>query len=400
MLRGGAASRPFGSPRLPERCSLDRHDLVADAGATPPQLSFEAGVRPGRIAVAGALWLACCPFPSDAVSQAAPFKVMLAGDSIVEGCDLRVPGHTGGLGDAARRALRSQGIRAGGGGYLPVHDALPATRELPRSYWPVEYDGDWSFDGTFGSAPSPFAPDGFSSSSSAADSVLSATLRADRVGLLYGIAPDGGQFTAALGDRAERLNARAAAPRTGVRWLPAPGAVDRLRISAIAGGVARLAGLIVRRDGDEVEIDQLGRSGAQALDGLSAPNRQALAALDPDLTILMFGTNEEGMALAGDVEQAADRLARGLALRARLARRSGGRPRSLQGRLSRVAARAARAGGCSFRPVLSRLWRTGDESIRRGLTSDGIHPTAAGYELMGGPLARLIAERMHRSRPR
>ena len=39
--------------------------------------------------------------------------------------------------------------------------------------------------------------------------------------------------------------------------------------------------------------NQVGRSGAQAEDGLSAPNRQALTALEPHLTVLMFGTNEE-----------------------------------------------------------------------------------------------------------
>lgn len=34
--------------------------------------------------------------------------------------------------------------------------------------------------------------------------------------------------------------------------------------------------------------------------------------------------------------------------------------------------------------------RSGDDSIRRGLTADGIHPTAAGYELMGRQVAGLI----------
>jgi lysophospholipase L1-like esterase len=61
-----------------------------------------------------------------------------------------------------------------------------------------------------------------------------------------------------------------------------------------------------------------------------------------------------------------------------------------QRRLRRVAAVAARAGGCDFRPVLDRVWRSGDDSIRRGLTVDGIHPTAAGYELMGRQVAGLI----------
>jgi lysophospholipase L1-like esterase len=325
---------------------------------------------------------------------------MIAGDSIVEGCEFRLPGHTDGLAAAVRRALRARGLRAGGGGYIPAHDARVSTPESPRSYWPLEYTGTWTFEGTFGSAPSTFGADGFSSSSASRDSVVSATLRADRVGLLYGIAPDAGRFSLALGDRAHRVNARGPSPATGVKWLRAPASLDRLRVSEISGGVARIAGVITRRRHDDVEVSQVGRSGAQALDGLSAPNRQALAALEPGLTILMFGTNEEGAALGGDPADAERRLTEGLIRRARLAHRSGpcvivphapnNRPRPLQTRLWRVAAAAARTGGCDFRPVLSRVWRGGDDSIQKGLTADGIHPTAAGYELMGRHIAGLI----------
>jgi lysophospholipase L1-like esterase len=350
---------------------------------------------------AAALGLAICAVAHPAAaSTAAPFRVVLAGDSIVEGCEHRVPGHTGGLAAAVRRVLRTHGLRARGRGFIPAHDARGSTPEAPRSYWPLEYAGTWSFEGTFGAAPSPFAPDGFSSSTAASDSVLSATLSADSVGLLYGIAPDGGRFSVALGRRKERVNARAPAPATRVKWLPAPDSLDRLRISDIAGGVARVAGVIARSEHDDVEVNQVGRSGAQAADGLSAANRQALTALEPDLTVIMFGTNEEGMALGGDVAAAERRLTQGIVRRARLARGSGrcvvvphapnNRPDPLQARLTRAAAVAARTGGCGFRPVLSRVWLSGDDSIRRGLTTDGIHPTATGYELMGKQIEGLI----------
>jgi lysophospholipase L1-like esterase len=358
---------------------------------------------------AAALGLAICTLAQPAqVSEAAPFRVMLAGDSIVEGCEFRLPGHTDGLAAAVRRALRSRGLRAGGSGYLPAHDARRSTPESPRSYWPLEYAGAWTFEGTYGSAPSTFGADGFSSSTASSDSIVSATLRADRVGLLYGIAPDAGRFSVALGDRTHRVNARGPSPATGVEWLRAPDSLDRLRVSGIAGGVARIAGVIARRHHDDVEVSQVGRSGAQALDGLSTPNRQALAALEPGLTVLMFGTNEEGAALGGDVEEAERRLVQGLVRRARLARRSGPcvvvphapntRPLSLQRRLRRAAAAAARVGGCDFRPVLSRVWRSGDDSVRKALTADGIHPTAAGYELMGRQIAGLIASYLHSAR--
>jgi hypothetical protein len=45
-----------------------------------------------------ALVLAGCSLAQyAAVSRAAPLNVVLAGDSIVEGCEYRPPGHTGGL---------------------------------------------------------------------------------------------------------------------------------------------------------------------------------------------------------------------------------------------------------------------------------------------------------------
>jgi hypothetical protein len=73
-----------------------------------------------------------------AVSKAATFSVLLAGDPIVEGCEQRAPGHTGGLADAVRPALQSRGLRASGRGYIPAHDARGSTPESPRSYWPLE----------------------------------------------------------------------------------------------------------------------------------------------------------------------------------------------------------------------------------------------------------------------
>lgn len=95
------------------------------------------------------------------------------------------------------------------------------------------------------------------------------------MGLLYGTAPDGGRFTLELGQRRRRVNARGPAPATRVKWLSAPDALERLRISHIAGGVTRVAGLMVRREHDDVEVNQVGRSGAQAEDGLGGQSSGA-----------------------------------------------------------------------------------------------------------------------------
>lgn len=348
----------------------------------------------------------CGALAAPTVAREAPFRVALTGDSIVEGNEQRAPGRIGGLGAAVIAELRESGIRAGLG-FVPSHDAVPSTPDAPHSYWPLSYSGSWSFEGTFGAPASPFGPDGFSSSTGDPHSSVEASLDADHVGVLYGVAPDGGRFEVSVGRYARRLDSRGATPRTEVAWLPAAGARDRLRVSGVSNGVVRVAGIIARRGGDAVQIDQVGHSGAQALDGLAPPNMQALLALDPDLTVIMFGTNEEGYAMGGSRHEAERRLARGIAARARLARLSGAcafvphapnrRPRSLQARLSKVAARAALANGCDFRPELRGIWTAAEAGVSAGLTVDGIHPTASGYELMGARLARLIRDYRGRS---
>jgi len=127
---------------------------------------------------------------------------------------------------------------------------------------------------------------------------------------------------------------------------------------------------------DDVEVNQVGRSGAQSADGLSVPNRQALAALEPGLTVLMFGTNEEGMALGGDTAEAERRLTQGIVRSARLARRSG---------------------GCVVVPHAPNNRRSCCSGVSRGLrpsprgqAAAASSPCSAGYELMGKQIAGLI----------
>jgi len=349
--------------------------------------------------IAALALVSCAPLVGPTAAMGASFEVALTGDSIVEGCSHRSPGRFGGLGAAVLAELRALGVRASRG-YLPAHDAVVSLPEAPRSYWPLHYSGSWTFEGTFGSLPSPFAADGFTSSTSDPAASIDVTLEADRVGVLYGAGPDGGRFDLELAGRSQRIDSHAEHASTALTWLDAPKAIDRLRIAGAKGGRVRFAGLIARRRAAEVQLDQVGRSGAQAADAFAPTNRQALRALEPDLTVIMFGTNEEGAALAGPQRDAERRLARGLAARARLARKSGacafvphapnGRPPALQARLREVAARVARDHGCDVHPVFSRVWASGESSVGDGLTADGIHPTAAGYELMGARLARLI----------
>jgi len=337
---------------------------------------------------------------SPAAGGAGPFRVTIAGDSIVEGAGQRFPGRTGGLGAAVREALGERGLRAHGRGYVPAHDARPSTEQVPRSYWPLRYTGDWAFEGTFATPPSPFGGDGFASVTADPGATAEATLTADRIAVLYAIAPDGGRFAATVYGRSHLIDASGPHARAGLSWLRAGPGHAHLRISGVAGGVVRLTGLIARRDSDDVEIEQVGRSGAYAADAMAAPNRQALLALRPQLTIIMFGTNEEGRALGGQAAEAEHGLQRGLARRARLARRTGrcvivphapsNRPPRTQPRFADLARAAARANGCDFRPILNRLWPAGEASVHLGLTADGLHPTTTGYNLIAQPMADLI----------
>lgn len=162
-------------------------------------------------------------------------------------------------------------------------------------------------------------------------------------------------------------------------------------------GTLRLEGLIVRRRQDEVELAFAARSGACGAEGISRTNRQALR---PDLTFVMFGTNDEARASAG-VVGAREAFVRGLTVRARLAGRTGScvivpyapndRPFDLQREFAGLARDVALREGCSYASGFHTLWGPDGDSVRRGLTIDGVHPTSAGYRLMSAKLAGIIS---------
>jgi lysophospholipase L1-like esterase len=50
----------------------------------------------------------------------------------------------------------------------------------------------------------------------------------------------------------------------------------------------------------------------------------------------------------------------------------------------------ARQEGCTFAPVLARLWRSPRASVAGRLTHEGIHPTRAGYARIARALVPVV----------
>jgi LPXTG-motif cell wall-anchored protein len=363
-------------------------------------LAFRRSVR----AVCGSVCLALAPLLvivglADSAWADSPYRVLLTGDSIVEACGQVGPSGETALAVALRSALRSRGLRAGVTGLVPPHSAVvPTGSTAPRS-WRLRYRGGWRFEGLFGGPASRYGADGFSSVTTEPGASAAGEFRGDTVAVLFTRAPDGGRFTLHVGRRHRGLNGRGALDGGGVAWLRAPDRVDGVRVVNDTGTL-RLEGLVVRRRGDEVELAFAARSGACGAEGISRTNRQAIEALRPDLTLVMFGTNDEARASAGVVGARED-FVRGLTVRARLARRTGGcvivphapndRPADLQREFADLARDVALREGCSYASGFRTLWGPEGDSVRRGLTIDGVHPTSAGYQLMSAKLAGIIS---------
>jgi lysophospholipase L1-like esterase len=146
-----------------------------------------------------------------------------------------------------------------------------------------------------------------------------------------------------------------------------------------------------------LEVSNLAHGARWAEQDFGPLQRQAVAALGLDLTILMFGGNEGlGIDRSGDTSIAA-RYLRGLEARGRFARRRGGaclvippgrsgittKTRHLLGRTAKVAAEDV---GCTYAPVLDDI-KPIDQWNSPSPFSDGTHPTARGYRLYANAVA-------------
>jgi len=340
-----------------------------------------------------------------ASASATRTAVLITGDSIVESAQVRrEAGGYDGLGARLQVALANRNVRMGGYGFIPTHDAraeLDIAAGLSPTPW--SYTGPWSYRGLlfFPSLKSEFGPDGMPAvGASGARAQL--TLTGNRVGLSYATTPGGASLQVSIDGRLAGTVATAGRAGSGLRWFPTTDASHLVTVTVVGPGEAILQGLVATRsltNTPEIEIDQIGHGGNRAQDDFGPAQQDALLDLSPRLTVIMFGTNEELFETSLHDLGSRDKLTRGLTARGKLARKTGScvvvwhAPNtvaaSVQQGFRKAAQKGARLGGCSFATPLDGLW-TAESSQRDKLTVNGIHPTAAGYDLMAAKLARLL----------
>lgn len=329
----------------------------------------------------------------------------LVGDSVVEGSGAP----RGDLATWVRWELRRLGAAVGADGYVAAHKSTFTTTpdgdllSFPWTYFPT-----WTLDGLGLGLPSAFGANGRMSETGDPSATATAELEGDRFAVLFAHSPDAGRFTFSVDDRTVTVDAGSAhIDGSGIRSVSAPEATRSKHLVTIGGpqgGLLRFTGVIVSTavapGTTQIEVSGVGQACACATDPLPGTRVEALTVLRPDITLLMLGLNGEGQFLATADRHIETEYVAGLERRERIARRHGGtcvvvphapdpRPPEAQRLFERLARKAAKAGGCTFAPVLDHLW-DGGSSARLGLTADGIHPTPRGYRRMAGRLARLI----------
>lgn len=195
----------------------------------------------------------------------------------------------------------------------------------------------------------------------------------------------------------------------GIAWVAARrrGRGKHLITITPLDGRLRLTGVLSERtrraSRPRVEVIALGQSCACASDRFTPAQQQAVAALELDLTLILFGTNDQVKLQSSDDGATRAAVIAGLRSRGELARRHGGtciivppapnpRPPGIQREIRKLERRAAAQAGCRYAPILARLW-SATTSVSAGLTDDGIHPTPAGYRRMARALASAIQSR-------
>lgn len=226
----------------------------------------------------------------------------------------------------------------------------------------------------------------------------------DRLEIFYLRQPLGGDLLISLGGTpAQRIPTSSPLLETGVFRLRLPKAQSLVSVSSAGNGPVRLFGAVVESEEAGVVYDTLGMNGAFFETVLTWNEKifaEQVALRNPDLIVIMYGTNDVGMknltpgAFAQTVEQAIARLRQGAPSAACLVvgppdSRSTVRrvlpPERLDWIIS-AQATVARAQGCGF--VDLRALMGGPGSFRQwqsqGLaTSDGVHLTGKGYAVLG-----------------
>ena len=323
--------------------------------------------------------------------------VMIQGDSIVESTGIRTPGTLNGLGTMVSGSLNRLGTPAASPAFIPAHS-------IGGNYWPWRSHGNWTYEATLWSPLSTWGADGYPSTTDDPHASMSGPVHGNSFAVLYATQPGGGSFTFTVGGVSRRITTNGGLGGGGKTWISTPTMGQHIAFISAVSGLVHFTGLLERDSTrDRILLEQVGHTGARSSDDMSRAQREALVALQPDLTILMWGTIDEG-AYAGGDSTAPAKFAQTLGQRANIARRTGrcvivphapnGRPSALQARFYKIAKHVSSAHHCVFADSFANLW--GVDSQSQGRTVDGVHPTLAGYSLMSAHLARMIRDLAYR----
>jgi hypothetical protein len=367
----------------------------------PQALAAATRATGAALVLALALGLAFAP-----VAGAKRITVAVVGDSVQEGFTAAdyandfasIDPPRAGLTPVLRQILAGQTGARPGTGFIPAHPAL----------WKLS--GDWLETGYgFGTA-GPFGASGYGFETTDASATATIDVAEPDVAVLYWRGPGGGTFTVAAGGRTWPIDTSASRPDGGGEtWLHLPGRAGTVTIGGPADGrLIRFTGLLARRPAPrhaiQYEVSNLAHAGRRAGEDITPANRQAYERLRIDLTLIMSGTTDEmtsdyigGSRWIKDYDG-------GLRYRARVARRTGRcvivPPAPLpvktwiQHAYFRVGKRVAREEHCTFAHLLSQVWPSSKASIAKHLTTEGIHPTRAGYVRISRALVPAITREL------
>jgi hypothetical protein len=344
-----------------------------------------------------------------------PLRIGLTGDSIVEDGGVT---STSGLRAALRARMQRAGYDAAGWGYVPAHgSALGIDPDGTVVAAPWRYSGEWTFVGLppFFDPASPishrvrsrFGADGHAAETASPLARVTARISGDRFAFLFVRGPDAGRFRVAVDGIGRTVDAHAnTLDGGGIVWLTARRRGHGTHVITVTplDGTLRFTGVLTERarptSRPRLQVISLGQSCMCASDHFAPAQREALAALKLDLTLILFGTNDQAKLQTSNDNTMRAAVIAGLRSRGELARRHGGRciivppapnprPPDIQREIRKLERRAAADAGCRYAPVLARVW-SATTSVEDGLTTDGIHPTPAGYRRMARALASEI----------
>jgi hypothetical protein len=371
------------------------------AGRSQSLRALRVALLAAAAVLSGALGL-----PRNAVATSRPgtrVTVALFGDSVTE--SLLIPNYLhDGLAPHLARAEQSLGFAAGGVGLIPANPYLWHFNQSVNDGSGAAPQNGWL---TIGEDPTPGydGPSGYSAVTASPLATATVAVSDPEVEVLYTSTPAQCVFDVSSAGRTWPIDTfRAGPPNETETAIVLPSGRRELTVHGSDCGFLSLDGVVAQRpvpSGQvQVEVDNLGHSGRFPWIDFDSEVAQSIREQNYGVTVFLYGYLAElngKKALSSLYLQTTTR-------RAEIARADGGRclivaptplpvPKSAVTLASGLDRTVARRAGCTYTTVLTHLWSSPAEAIRRGLVFvDGVHPTAAGDELIARALAPVVAQ--------